>query len=275
MTGRLETEVRCAVCGSSSVQARPYTTGGVGPPDLDTRPAPPSRAMLDALVQRCDSCGLCAPDLAEERDDTGVVESEVYRAQAARKDLPDLAVSFLCWSLVAEAEGRSTQAAWAAVRAAWACDDAKNEDGAQACRERAVPLFRAAMRARPVPGEDRVVRRVIVDLLRRQGRLDEAAEAWETAMVLAPEDAALVLERHLISEGDTASHAETEPLVIQDDQEAGERSTVGLDALGLLEGCAVCGERFEGTDSGRCRRCGRWIHLRCMDAGTCRGGCQS
>lgn len=272
VTPRHEAEVRCANCGTLSGQARSSSSSSIGPPDLDTRPAPPARSMIDAWVQRCPSCGLCAPDLGQARDDLAVVDSEVYRAQAGRTDLPDLATAFLCWSLVAESEGRSAEAGWAAVHAAWACDDAKDEIGGRGCRERAVPLLRAAMRARPIPEADEVLRRVIVDLLRRQDRLDEAAEACEAALAISPEDAALVLERHLISEGDTGSHAETEPLLVRDEAMEG-RSGLGIDALGLLEGCAVCGDRFEGSDSGRCRRCGRWIHLRCMEAGMCRGGC--
>lgn len=202
-----------------------------------------------------------------------MVRSEVYGAQAGRKDLPELTTSFLCWSLVAESEGRWAQAGWAAVHAAWACDDARVEAGARECRERAVPLLRAAMRARPIPAADEVLRRVIVDLLRRQARLDDAAEACDAAVAASPDDGVLLMERHLISEGDTASHAETEPVWLREEDEARERSILGLDALGLLEGCAVCGDRFEGSDSGRCRRCGRWIHLRCMEGGMCRGGC--
>jgi tetratricopeptide (TPR) repeat protein len=229
--------------------------------------------MLRAWIQRCPSCDLAAPDLAEERDDPRIVRSEVYRAMASRTDLPELAVSFLCWSVVAQAEGRLAQAGWACVHAAWACDDARNDRAAGECRERAVPLLRSAMRARPIPSADEVLRRVIVDLLRRQGRMEEASEACEAALAVSPEDAALVLERHLISEGDSGSHAETEPIRFRAEGEGREGGALGIDALGLLEGCAVCGDRFEGSDSGRCRRCGRWIHLRCMEAGMCRGGC--
>lgn len=272
MTAPIEVEVACAICGTVSAQGRATAGGGTGPPDLDTRPAPPARTMLGAWIQRCPSCGLAAPDLAEERDHPEIVEGEVYRALISRTDLPALAVSFLCWSSVASAEGRLAQGGWAAVHAAWACDDARNDRGARECRERAVPLLRAAMRARPIPSADEILRRVLVDLLRRQGRMDEAAEACEAALALSPENPALVLERHLISEGDTASHAETEPVRLRE-EEGREPGTLGIDALGLLEGCAVCGDRFEGSDSGRCRRCGRWIHLRCMEAGMCRGGC--
>jgi hypothetical protein len=272
MTATVDVEVRCSICGTESSQVRASSSGGSGPPDLDTRPPAPIRTMLPAWIQRCPSCGLAAPDLAEGRDHPEIVEGEVYRALSSRTDLPDLAVSFLCWSAVAQAEGRLAQAGWACVHAAWACDDARDDRAARESRERAVPLLRAVMRARPIPSADEVLRRVIVDLLRRQGHMDEAAAACDAALAISPEDAALMLERHLISEGDTGSHAETEP--VRRREEGGpEPSGLGLDALGLLEGCAVCGDRFEGSDSGRCRRCGRWIHLRCMDAGMCRGGC--
>jgi predicted ATPase len=106
----------------------------------------------------------------------------------------------------------------------------------------------------------------------------QAREMWGRARAVAErlgdQGAGERIERRIRKLGseDTGSKAEAEPIRPRE-EEARERAAAGLDALRLLEGCTVCGDRFEGGDSGRCRRCGRWIHLRCMEAGMCRGGC--
>jgi class 3 adenylate cyclase len=124
-----------------------------------------------------------------------------------------------------------------------------------------------------------------LDYLERAGEraasldaIPQARETWERARAVAErlgdQAARERIEPRidgLGSEEDAAPSAEA--MRPREGKESRERAVSGVDALGLVEGCSVCGDRFEGGDSGRCRRCGRWIHLRCMEAGMCRGGC--
>jgi class 3 adenylate cyclase len=119
-----------------------------------------------------------------------------------------------------------------------------------------------------------------LDYLERAGEraasldaVPQSREMWSRARKMAERLGDEAASRRMEARLET-SYVEMEPVRVRDDgEDAAERAGAGLDALGLIEGCAVCGDRFEGTDSGRCRRCGRWIHLRCMDGGMCRGGC--
>ena len=77
-----------------------------------------------AWVQRCSSCGYCAPSIAEGTPSRKeIVESAAYRALLAEADLPELARSFLCSSMIFEELGEEAFAARNAIEAAWVCDD--------------------------------------------------------------------------------------------------------------------------------------------------------
>jgi hypothetical protein len=103
------------------------------------------------------------------------VHSEVYKLRLKDRKFPELANTFLCWSLLQEVSGKSEAAAWAAIRAAWACDDANEAEVATLCRMKAVDLLRAAIRGRKLRSSSSVLA-LMTDLLRRAGRFQDALD---------------------------------------------------------------------------------------------------
>ncbi len=135
MTTFRSVNVTCAVCDTVNEQTRLTSTNTMGPPDLDTRPAPMQRDTLRFVIARCTTCGYCAPDLDEAPADArAIIAAEAYQARMHDAASPELANTYLCWSLVCAAEREYHRAGWAALSAAWVCDDAALDDLARAQR---------------------------------------------------------------------------------------------------------------------------------------------
>jgi hypothetical protein len=106
-----------------------------GASDLDTRPPERMRSALRHQAQECPSCGYCAEDLAVAAPGLStLVSSPEYLAQHQNSRFSGLANRFLCCALIDEAMEQYAQAGWAAIRAAWACDDENNDPAAKMCR---------------------------------------------------------------------------------------------------------------------------------------------
>lgn len=211
MTTAYRTEKKCAVCGNVSQHFEITSTIVIGSSDLDLRPPELKRSTIDMWVQRCPSCGYCAPDISEliEKSEE-IVRSESYQQQLNNPEFPELANSFLCCSLIKENTGNLSEAGWNSLFAAWACDDAKNDVSAQACRKRAADLFRKARANGQKFAEQEALEDVIMaDLLRRAGQFEEALEFCNDGLEKKPEKICadiLMFQMDLISRKDTARH---------------------------------------------------------------------
>ncbi len=149
MTTLIDFKRRCAVCGAASSQTEMASTTTFGSPDLDFRPPPLTRHALGAEVQMCPKCGYCAGTIAEApRSAPRTVRSAKYRTQRRDRGHPRLANQFLCWAMVEEDARQYSLAGHAALRAAWACDDANAPRTARHCRLLAVQLLLKARRRR-------------------------------------------------------------------------------------------------------------------------------
>ena len=148
-----------------------------------------------AWVQRCSSCGYCAPSIAEGTPfKKEIVESDAYRQLLADPDLPELARSFLCSSMIFEEFEEEAFAARNAIEAAWVCDDENAHDAAVRCRLRAVERLRESEADGDALYDDPSTEyAVIVDLLRRAGRFEEAVEEADAALGEAEGEVAAVL----------------------------------------------------------------------------------
>lgn len=179
----------CAVCGESCRFTIPEAVASIGPRDLDTRPAEPLRSTIYAWVKRCPSCGYCAPDPGKALEGAAdVVRLPRYREQLDSRKFPGIANTFLCWSIIQEDLGAPAQAAWAALHAAWACDDEGADVPARVCRRRAADLLRRAWdqdeRLAPRAWADEAL---LVDMLRRAGRFREARAVATEVLERNPE----------------------------------------------------------------------------------------
>ena len=202
--------VTCAVCGDETPVTVLDSTNTFGPPDLDLRPAEMARSTIFAWVQRCSACGYAAPSIDEAPPGTReVVESPAYRAQLADADLPELARSFLCSSTIFEEQGEEAAAARNAIEAAWVCDDENLPEAGTRCRLRAVELLRESeAEGEGLYPDSSTDYAVIVDLLRRAGRFEEAVAQADAALGDAEGEvgAVLAFSRSLALARDSGSY---------------------------------------------------------------------
>jgi hypothetical protein len=201
----------CAVCGESCRFTIPEAAGAVGSRDLDTRPAEPLRSTIYAWVKRCPSCGYCAPELGTAAQGASdVVRLPRYREQLDVKKYPQVANTFLCWSIIQEDTGTPAKAAWACIHAAWVCDDQEADVAARVCRKRAVDLVRRAWdRGERLAGQEGADEAIMADLLRRAGRFREARALVEARLGRNPPPLIadiMRLQQRLIDRSDRNAH---------------------------------------------------------------------
>ncbi|WP_292364412.1 MULTISPECIES: hypothetical protein [unclassified Methanoculleus] len=215
MTHLRHLNTTCAVCGEACRFTIPEAAGCVGSRDLDTRPAEPLRSTIYAWVKRCPSCGYCAPDPGKApKGAADVVKLPRYRWQLDARKFPNIANTFLCWSIIQEDLGAPARAAWASLHAAWVCDDEGKDVPARICRKRAADLLRRAWekgeRLAPQAGTDEAL---LADLLRRAGRLREARAVVAETMGKNPQPIIadiMRLQARLIAASDRSAHTVAE-----------------------------------------------------------------
>ena len=168
MTTVTEEKVRCWLCESENQFTVVGSTNAIGSSDLDVRPPEMKRSTIFAWVQRCPECGYCATDLAAPRPEaTDVVSAKEYERQLDDPTNPELANSFLC------ACRDYSAATWALLRAAWVCDDSGRPDQAVVCRQRAAEMLPVAEEHEQIIAKpEGASTAILIDLLRRSGRLD-------------------------------------------------------------------------------------------------------
>jgi hypothetical protein len=215
MTTIEEATKECAVCGNVSNHIEIISTKALGSSDLDARPPEPERSTIAYWVQRCPSCGYCAPDISKgDKEMSNIIESDMYKQRLRDARFPELANSLLCWSMIQEEVAQYKIAGWTSVKAAWACDDANNNDAARECRERAIMLLDTARKkGQWFAGNAGTEEAVIVDLLRRSGQLDAALRMCNERLEKDPEEFirdVLVYQKKLIEKSDVSRHVTAE-----------------------------------------------------------------
>jgi Uncharacterized protein conserved in bacteria (DUF2225) len=220
MTTYAQASVTCGACRRVFTHQELMSTNSFGSPDLDTRPAEMQRSTMHAWIQRCPSCGYCAPDAEMFAPSLrAVLESADYQDQLADSRYPTLATTFMCAALLALAQEKHAEAGWSYLRAAWVLDDAREIGLAALCRGKAADVFLALLRQSQTfvsqPGASEAV---LIDCLRRAQRGAEALPLIEQALGQPHEELqdvivkVLRLQRQLIQQGDTDVHQIAEAL---------------------------------------------------------------
>lgn len=109
--------------------------------------------------------------------------------------------------MIREKLGDPDSAGWACVRAAWVCDDAKNDRAASQCRLKAVKQLLASYSE--TPEQDGFENVVLVALLLRAGAFEQARAQCEEGLRKETEKAirkCLVFEKELIEWGDAGCY---------------------------------------------------------------------
>ena len=214
MISMVPIETECSLCGTPSEQRIGRVPTSDGLPDLDSRPSEQMRSSIVFWVQRCPNCGYCATDISLEyplADQT--VHSPVYQKVLLRRSMPEKARQFLAWALIQEANEEFGGAGWAAMHAAWICDDAEKPKAAVECRRLVLDRF-ARQRARlgHITGfeEPGVEELVLADLCRRTGQQDGAARWVDQGLARHPEEIVrrgLEMEFSLARQKDRGPHS--------------------------------------------------------------------
>ncbi|HPD55934.1 MAG TPA: hypothetical protein P5294_03720 [Smithellaceae bacterium] len=179
MTTVFQERSSCAICGNEKEFVKIYSTNSFGSPDLDTRPPEMMRSTMHAWVQQCPECGYCASDVVKAPPEAKkIIEDEKYKSQLKDEKYPKLANLFICMSIIEEQASNCVNAMWALIHAAWVCDDSGHSNEAKTCRNRAVEmLLHAEKHDKKWAKQQGSITAILVDLLRRSGRLEEAREA--------------------------------------------------------------------------------------------------
>lgn len=213
------TTEECHACGGPTPVAVLISCTTFGPPDLDTRPAPMLRDVLEDQIAECASCGYCwAPGEEEGAEAEAldavraatVVTSGPYRAALGNTAVPEAARRFLARSVLDAEMADLASAGWSALKASWVCDDADEPSAARDARSEALRLWEDALACGQTihhdEGADVILR---AELERRNGGFDAAAELIEARLPdIENEDIATVLAycRELCRAQDASVH---------------------------------------------------------------------
>jgi len=219
MTTICTTKMNCPVCGARSEHRGIMSTNEIGPSDLDTRPPEMKRSTMFAWIRRCPKCGYCTSNSRAARSKAReIVSGKEYQDQLKDPAYPALAISFLCRAILERESGGYRAATWAFMCAAWVCDDAGLSEQAVACRRKAADMLKAAEArgeqhaAGAQGGADAAI---LVDLLRRSGRPDEARQVIAERRSGISEDIVqrvLDFQSVLLDRNDAAGHTVAEAL---------------------------------------------------------------
>jgi len=183
MTDLDEVTVTCAICGRLSQQRIVFSTSIFGSPDLDLRPPPLKRQTIAYWVQECPHCRYTAADISHaESRAREFLRSDGWKAlrlsaPARSRSLSEL---FLVHSAIQEAIGDLEESAFAALHAAWAADDRGDQSTAKSSRRIAADLFERAFSQGEInSAEEKTIRFILVDILRRAQYWDEAIKCCQ------------------------------------------------------------------------------------------------
>ena len=173
MSTFFDMEFKCAVCGEThafTVIGSTNTFGGA--PDLDLRPPEMQRSTMGQWVHECPSCGYVSSSIDEK---TSVSEAFLKSPEYLSCDGVDfesaLAARFYKHYMISLRDKNPKAAFFAVLHAAWACDDANDEDSAAHCRRLALPLLSELIASEPGDAETMSVLKA--DVMRRAGLFDE------------------------------------------------------------------------------------------------------
>ena len=142
MSRPMNVERKCFVCGKTSKQTVLASTNQFGAPDLDLRPPEMARSTMGWWIEECPRCGYVAHNLSNETTITKEwLKNNQYVSCDNRNFRYMLSEKFYKHYLITKTNGENRYAFFAALRAAWACDDARDDTNAIYCRKRALEML--------------------------------------------------------------------------------------------------------------------------------------
>jgi hypothetical protein len=216
MTTLFLSDKKCFACGTTSrYPLIDLTLKITGSRDLDGRPSHIQRSLVYLWIQRCTSCGYCAPEIAKgDLNDLSLIKSSENQSILSDLEYPETACAFRSHSLTMEKKGQFADAGWAQLCAAWVCDDNKYESSSVECRKSALVLFSKAKQSGQEFSQSNVEENVyIIDILRRVAQFGHALKLCLIELDKENTDHVLDLlefEKYLIEKRDSSCHSEAE-----------------------------------------------------------------
>ncbi len=171
---------KCGLCGAASEQRALGSSNRLGSPDLDMRPPEMLRSTMAWWLQECPVCGYVSGDLSQLPDiDAKWFVSDEYFKMAGRRFKDPLTGRFYKYYLINMKTGQMREAFFAALHAAWVCDDARDFENAQFCRMTALFVLQKYMDMVPDRAEREDLMLIKADILRRAGMFDELIAEYE------------------------------------------------------------------------------------------------
>jgi len=186
-----EVEVNCGICGAQcDVVVAESASDSSKAHDLDMR-NPNTQQILHTQIHACPSCHYCAQRLEQTPDKKD--EIRAFIATPAYQDrfrnervIPsEVGRQFLCASMIQERVlGDLGRAAQYALRAAWACDDDREDAAARVCRQISAGIFERVILA-PAGTDVNAARSILIDLYRRSGNKARALALCDELLAIA------------------------------------------------------------------------------------------
>lgn len=131
--------VECFVCKQVSEQDILMSTSAFGSADLDLRPPQMKRSTMPLWVQECPHCGYVADSIDTPTTvDAAILQQEEYVTCSGLSFASPLARQFYKQHLILLLEQDLDGAFYAALNAAWVCDDCADFQNAAHCRNLAI-----------------------------------------------------------------------------------------------------------------------------------------
>ena len=179
MTMPLEIERKCAVCGATSEYTILFSSFSYACPDLDLRPSEKHRSTMNMWVHECPKCGYVSGDVSKPTNIAREwLQSEKYLTCDGMPFVSDLAKRFYRQYLLNSRREELRDAFYAILHAAWACDDAKDDENAKHCRQIGIVLGRLLIEE----GCEDVdkIKLICADMMRRAGKFDQLISTYES-----------------------------------------------------------------------------------------------
>ena len=177
MTTVIFIEKKCFVCETTRKYVSPGLTDVGKPYDLDGRPYGSFRSIVYMTMQCCSVCNYCSPDIAQGSDQISkIIRHASYLQQLHDKSFPDVANSFLCWSVIQKEMKNFKEAGKASLNAAWICDDSyEYKKKSIECRKKAISFFKKAKFLNQTLCDTKFEESLLlIDLMRRCGMFKDA-----------------------------------------------------------------------------------------------------
>ena len=177
MTTMMPIKCKCAICKSRNSYHVLSSTNSFGSPDLDLRPPEMMRSTMYLWVQECPKCGYVSSEVS---DPSGVTKEWLQSKKFLTCDgisfASELAKRFYKYYLISLEDGKTEDAFYAVIHAAWACDDKGDTENAKHCRTVAIPLAAALIDKNP-ENKDNILL-IQADLMRRACQFKELIDQY-------------------------------------------------------------------------------------------------